>query len=168
MHNKVVYAAAKALVRAGIPALRFNFRGVGLSGGKHDGGHGEQADLAVVLDHLVSRFPGSVPVVAGYSFGSVVGMRVGCADRRVGGLIAIGAPVTLYDLSFLASCRTPLLFIQGDRDPFGPLPMIMALAAMVPGGARVLPVAGALHDFAGKMDALGSRLDQAIRDLPQP
>ena len=33
MHNKVVYQAAKALHRRGVPVLRFNFRGAGLSEG---------------------------------------------------------------------------------------------------------------------------------------
>ena len=49
MHNKIVHAAAGALVRAGIPALRFNFRGVGLSGGKHDGLSGLKVNVSVVL-----------------------------------------------------------------------------------------------------------------------
>jgi len=165
LHNKVVHAAAGALVRAGIPALRFNFRGVGLSGGKHDGGRGEQRDLAAVVDHLVSRFPGASPLVVGYSFGSAVGLRVGCVDPRVDGLIAIGVPVTLYDLSFLSDCRKPLVIIQAERDQFGALPLVMALAATIPGGARVLPVARAAHNFAGHMDELARRLDQAISEV---
>jgi alpha/beta superfamily hydrolase len=33
MHNKVVFRAAKAAVQAGLPTLRFNFRGVGKSAG---------------------------------------------------------------------------------------------------------------------------------------
>src|ERR1700675_1404533 len=33
MHNKVVYQAAKTLHRFALPVVRFNFRGVGLSGG---------------------------------------------------------------------------------------------------------------------------------------
>src|SRR5262245_2084621 len=42
MHNKVVHAAAEALARRGLPTLRFNFRGVGRSAGRHDNGRGEQ------------------------------------------------------------------------------------------------------------------------------
>src|ERR1700739_4420386 len=38
MHNKVVYNAAKTLDAMGIPVLRFNFRGAGLSAGEHDKG----------------------------------------------------------------------------------------------------------------------------------
>ncbi len=39
MHNKVVYHAMKSFQSFGIPVLRFNFRGAGLSEGKHDNGY---------------------------------------------------------------------------------------------------------------------------------
>src|SRR5664280_3157539 len=45
MHNKVVYHAMKVFSALGLPVLRFNFRGVGLSEGEHDHGHGEQDDV---------------------------------------------------------------------------------------------------------------------------
>ncbi len=41
MHNKVVYHAMKTFQGYGLPVLRFNFRGAGLSEGTHDNGHGE-------------------------------------------------------------------------------------------------------------------------------
>ena len=50
MHNKVVYQAAKTLHRFGLPVVRFNFRGVGLSEGRHDNGQGELEDVRPVLD----------------------------------------------------------------------------------------------------------------------
>jgi uncharacterized protein len=162
MHNKVVHAAAEALVRQGIPVLRFNFRGAGHSGGRHDGGKGEQDDLRSVLDHLAGRFPGRPLLVAGYSFGSYVGLRVGCRDGRVTVLIAIGCPVGLFDLGFLRDCRKPLAFIQGDEDSFGPLPLLMTLAAALPGGARVLAVKGTGHGFTGRLEELAARVVEAI------
>src|ERR1700684_3436084 len=57
MHNKVVYQAAKALHGRGIPVLRFNFRGAGLSEGVHDKGHGEKEDVRAALDYLAKEFP---------------------------------------------------------------------------------------------------------------
>ena len=35
LHNKVVFRAARGLENANVATLRFNFRGVGTSGGKH-------------------------------------------------------------------------------------------------------------------------------------
>src|SRR5271170_3989845 len=52
MHNKVVYHAMKAFSAFGLPVLRFNFRGVGLSEGEHDDGHGEQNDVRAAVEWL--------------------------------------------------------------------------------------------------------------------
>jgi alpha/beta superfamily hydrolase len=49
MHNKVVQTLARACVAEGWQAVRFNFRGVGASGGQHDHGVGEQDDLRAVV-----------------------------------------------------------------------------------------------------------------------
>jgi alpha/beta superfamily hydrolase len=93
MHNKVVYQAAKSLDALSLPVLRFNFRGAGLSGGAHDRGRGEEEDVSTALDFLAGEFPGIPLLVAGFSFGCWVGLRVGCADERVRELIGLGTPV---------------------------------------------------------------------------
>src|SRR5687767_7057538 len=49
MDNKVAYRVARALEDAGGLVLRFNFRGVGASEGRHDEGRGEQDDLLAAL-----------------------------------------------------------------------------------------------------------------------
>src|SRR6059036_4218146 len=68
MHNKVVYQAAKSLDARGIPVLRFNFRGAGLSAGVHDRGQGEKDDVRAALDFLAGEFPGVPILLAGFSF----------------------------------------------------------------------------------------------------
>ena len=168
MHNKVVHAAAEAIAQAGIPVLRFNFRGVGGSGGAHDGGRGEQDDLRAVLDRLETLFPGRPLLVAGYSFGAFIALVVGCRDARARALIGIGMPVNLVQFEFLRECRKPLTLIQGDEDAFGALPQVMALGAFVPGGARVVAVKGAAHNFAGHLDELARRVGEGIPDDLRP
>src|SRR6266567_8046457 len=83
MHNKVVYQVAKTLDRLGLPVLRFNFRGAGLSAGVHDKGIGEQDDVRAALDFLSRAFPSAPLLLAGFSFGCWVGLRVACEDPRV-------------------------------------------------------------------------------------
>ncbi len=56
MHTKVVYHTVKVLTSLGIPVLRFNFRGVGLSAGTFDHGRGEQDDVRAACDWLLVRF----------------------------------------------------------------------------------------------------------------
>ncbi len=162
MHNKVVHAAAEAIGAAGLPVLRFNFRGVGRSGGAHDAGRGEQDDLRTVIDVLAGRYPGRPLLVAGYSFGAYVALHVGSRDARAAALVGIGLPVGLIGFGFLLESAKPLTIIQGDRDEFGPLSAVMALAATLPGGARVIAVPGAPHNFAGRLEELARRVHEAV------
>jgi alpha/beta superfamily hydrolase len=159
MHNKVVYQAAKVLHRQGMPVLRFNFRGAGLSEGSHDNGKGERDDVRAALDFLAREFPGRPILLAGFSFGSWVGLRVGCEDARVVKLIGLGIPVDNSDLTYLRSCAKPKLIIQGGADQFGSRDNVEALFATLPEPKRLVIVEGADHFFTGKLDQVGAAID---------
>jgi alpha/beta superfamily hydrolase len=165
MHNKVVYQAAKALHRRGFPVLRFNFRGAGLSEGAHDRGRGEQQDVRTALDYLAKEFPGRPILLAGFSFGSWVGLRVGCEDARVAALIGLGIPVAKSDLSYLTGCAKPKLFVQGENDEFGPRAEVEAFVATVPEPKRLVIVEGVDHFFAGKLEEVGAAIDLWVAEL---
>ncbi len=159
MHNKVVYQAAKSLDSLGLPVLRFNFRSAGLSAGTHDRGGGEQEDVKAALDFLAAEFPGLPLLLAGFSFGSWVGLRVGCADERVQGLIGIGTPVNSSDFSYLRNCDKPKLFVHGANDEHGNVAKLEQLVESLPGDNRLVVVPDAEHFFVGKLD----QVDAAIR-----
>jgi alpha/beta superfamily hydrolase len=165
MHNKVVYQASKALHRKDIPVLRFNFRGVGLSDGGHDRGRGEQEDVRTALDYLAKEFPGHPILLAGFSFGSWVGLRVGCEDSRVAALIGLGIPVDKSDLSYLTSCAKPKLFVQGENDEFGPRAHVEAFFTTLPDPKRLVIVEGADHFFAGKLNEVGAAINAWVDEL---
>jgi alpha/beta superfamily hydrolase len=158
MHNKVIYNAAKTMDSLGIPVLRFNFRGAGLSAGEHDKGRGEQGDVQTALDYLAAHFPGIPLLLAGFSFGSVVGLRVGCRDTRVSELIGIGIPVNSSDFSFLADCPKPKLFVHGSNDKFGVRKKTEETVAGLPGENRLVVVEGADHFFAGHLDQFNAAI----------
>jgi alpha/beta superfamily hydrolase len=168
MHNKVVYQAAKALHQRGASVLRFNFRGVGQSEGAYDHGQGEQGDVRAAIDYLAKEFPGRPILVAGFSFGSSVGLRVGCGDGRVVQLIGMGLPVDNIDFSFLRGCTKPKLLIQGGNDQFGSRASMDALFATIPEPKRLVVVGGADHFFTGKLDAVGSAIDTWLNDQQIP
>ena len=158
MHNKVVYNAAKTLDALGIPVLRFNFRGAGLSAGEHDKGRGEQGDVQAALDYLAAQFSGIPLLVAGFSFGSVVGLRVGCRDTRVSELIGLGIPVNSSDFSFLADCPKPKLFVHGANDQFGARMKVEEVIASLQGEKRLVVVEDADHFFAGHLEKFNAAI----------
>jgi uncharacterized protein len=166
MHNKVVYQTAKTIHRFGLPVVRFNFRGVGLSEGTHDKGVGEVDDVHAVIDFLAAEYPGVPLLVGGFSFGSWVGLRAGCGDVRVAELLGLGLPVGDLDsrsFSYLDQCDKPKLLISGEYDRFGPpkklLEMVEQFPPLVQENTRVEIIAGGDHFFAGHL----SELDRTIR-----
>jgi alpha/beta superfamily hydrolase len=158
MHNKVVFQVAKTLHQHGVPVLRFNFRGAGLSEGKHDKGRGESGDVRAALDYLAKEFPSKPILLAGFSFGSYVGLRVGCEDSRVKELVGLGIPVNDSDLSYLISCAKPKLFLQGARDQFGARERVESLFARLPEPKKLVFVEDADHFFAGKLPQMAHAL----------
>jgi hypothetical protein len=161
MHNKVVYHAMKTFSSFGLPVLRFNFRGVGLSESEHDHGHGEQDDVRAALDWLDAEFHRPI-LFAGFSFGAQVGLRACCGDARVKGLIGLGLPVRAegrnYSYSFLPRCSAPKLFISGDHDEFGPRELLTAVCERAPEPKRLVWIAGADHFFQGTKESPGAKL----------
>ena len=160
MHNKVVYQVAKTLDRAGLPVLRFNFRGAGLSAGTHNRGIAEQDDVRTALDFLATEFSGVPLLLAGFSFGAWVGLRVGCADQRVTKLIALGTPVNSTDFSFLQNCGKPKLFVHGQNDEHGAIDKVKSLVASLPGENQLVVVDHGDHFFVGKLN----QVDRAITE----
>ncbi len=161
MHNKVVFRTARGFEDAGLVSLRVNFRGVGHSTGEHTGARGgEQEDARVALDFLTEKYPTLPVFLGGFSFGARVGLEVGTRDPRVGFLVGVGTPVSMpereYDFSFVEECRKPLLLVHGERDEFGTVADLRALAARLPEEARVEVkiVPGAAHFFDEQLEDL--------------
>ena len=175
LHNKVVYHTMKALQSFGLPVLRFNFRGTGLSEGGHDEGRGEQDDVRAALDWLDRQF--HMPILfAGFSFGAYVGLRACCGDARVQGLIALGLPVRAegrtYDYDFLRNCAQPKLFISGTRDQYGPQAGVEAAVALAHEPKDLVWIEDADHFFVAQSGATtpprkptGSKLEEVQRAI---
>lgn len=121
MNNRVVYTLYQRFQGLGFSTLRFNFRGVGKSQGRYDGGIGEIADACAALDFLQAVNPGAPSLwVAGYSFGAYVGMQVLMRRPEMGGFVSIAAPASHYDFGFLAPCPCNGLILHGEADELVP------------------------------------------------
>jgi len=163
MHNKVVFRAAKAAWQAGLPTLRFNFRGVGKSTGSFSDGIGEREDVTAALDYLGTRFP-AVPVcLIGFSFGASVGLRVGANDPRVVTLVGLGVPITSTNMDFLRGVLKPKLIIQGTRDQFGSRAQVESFYGMLAEPKQLYWVQNADHFFTGKLEEVQRALREFLR-----
>jgi hypothetical protein len=161
MHNKVVHRVARALRASGYAVLRFNFRGVGKSEGRHDLGVGEIDDARAGLDWLRNRFPGLPYTLAGFSFGSRIILNLGCALPDAHRLIALGFPAKRDPVGVLAQCATPKLFIQSTHDEYGPRPEMEAFYAQVAEPKQLIWIEAENHFFAGGLDELEKQVAEA-------
>jgi len=168
MHNKVVYHAMKTFAAFNVPVFRFNFRGTGLSEGKHDEGRGEVDDVRAALDYLHALY-GKPILFAGFSFGSYVGLRACCSDPRVAALVCLGLPVSAagrsYTYEFLPACNQPKLFISGDHDDFSTPEALARILATAPLPKKIVTITGADHFFQGIPTNPSPKLDQMQHHL---
>ena len=114
--NKVVHTISRSMNELGVPALRFNFRGVGASEGAYADGLGEAGDVIAVAEWARNRFPQAELWLAGFSFGAAVAIRA--ADHlKPARLISVAPPVTRM-AELLADVRPacPWLIVQGTAD----------------------------------------------------
>ena len=160
MHTRAVYRVAQVLADINLVACRFNFRGVCKSTGVYDGGAGEQDDARATLSWLEERYPSTPLMAGGFSFGSMVALKVGLKDPRVKALVGFGVPVRLYDYSFLKATAKPTLLIQGSQDEFGTAEELEQASATWGPAVTVETIQGADHYFNGKIE----QLKQAVAD----
>jgi uncharacterized protein len=153
LHNKVVFRAARGLEAANVATLRFNFRGVGTSGGKFDNGDGEQDDVTAAIEWVKKKHPDKKLIVGGFSFGAWVSTRVACERTDVDAMFLIGTPINKYDFSYLRHCERPMLFIHGTRDEHGDIEKLDKLVPTIR-NAESVTVTGADHFFTKQLEAL--------------
>lgn len=161
MRYKLLFRVAKVFQEKGYAVLRFNFRGVGRSDGVHDDGRGEQGDLGAALDVLGREFPGLPVVAGGFSFGSVVALKVGDDDPRVKAMVAMGFPADVLETpERVANSAKPRLFVQGELDQFGNGEALARFVGTLPEPKTLVVVPGADHFFTGKTDELGAAVSE--------
>ena len=162
MDNPVVIRVAEVAQGLGVATLRFNFRGVGASTGKHGGGEAEQDDVKAALAAMVERLPaGTATGLAGYSFGAAVAARVAVATPALPALALVAPPLGMYDLDFLTRAPGPTLLVAGTNDQYCPEEALRRLGRRL--GTEVEIIEGAEHFFFGKLYPLGQAVERWLR-----
>jgi hypothetical protein len=148
LDNKVVQTLAKTFAALGYAAVRFNFRGVGLSEGQFDDGIGETDDALAALATAKLEF-GELPVaLAGFSFGSYVQTRVAhaiTAER----LVLIGPAVKRFPIE---TVPPDTIVIHGEEDDVVALADVLAWAR--PQQLPIVVFPGCGHFFHGRLPQL--------------
>jgi alpha/beta superfamily hydrolase len=116
---------------------------------------------------MEAKNPGATIWVAGFSFGAAVALRSGCADESVRALIAVGAPVSKYDLPEARSCAKPKLFVQGELDEFGSPGDLKRFVDSVQGRNELKIIDGADHFFEGHLPELYETVSSFIAEVEQ-
>lgn len=149
MNAPLMQALAEALVERDFAVFRFNFRGVGRSGGTHDFGDGEMDDVAAAVDAASQAHPRLPLGVAGWSFGAVTSLHWQARDKNGLPWVGIAPPVNntrslpLPPRAELATA--PRSLIVGDRDQFTTVGETQEYAAAI--GAELSVLKGSDHFF---------------------
>jgi alpha/beta superfamily hydrolase len=162
MDNKVVTTLAKTFVELGFVALRFNFRGVGGSGGEFDEGDGEVEDVLTVVRHARQEY-GNLPLIlSGFSFGGYV---QACAAQHLRPhphrLVLIAPAVGRFAMP---PVRHDTLLVHGELDEVVPLADVLQWARPLHLPIVVLPEAG--HFFHGRLNQLKQIVLHAFNGHP--
>jgi len=154
MENKVVHTLARAALRAGMAALRFNFRGVGASEGVHDEGAGEQGDLLAAAEWVHSELPGLTISLAGFSFGSRIALLT-AEQAGAERLMLVAPPVrVMSDIDPIERVELPWMVLMGNADEVVPFENVRQWVdrQQLPPEFQVFE--GASHFFHGRLVAL--------------
>jgi hypothetical protein len=163
--NKVVHTLARAFNDVGMPSLRFNFRGVGMSAGTHDEGRGEVQDVLAAVRYGRERWPRARLWLAGFSFGAVVAVRASTAALPAG-LVAIAPAVDRLDLAGVMPAAAWLVLLGDADEVVSPQRMLEWAHGLRPEPSTEV-LAGAGHYFHGRLPQLRERVTAFLNQRPE-
>ena len=161
MMNKVVHTIARALNDLGMPAVRFNFRGVGASDGKYSDGVGETDDVLAVVRWATEAYPAAKLWLAGFSFGALVSYRA-ALETDTDQLISIAPPVDRFKDLASEQPICPWLIVQGDADDVVSCDEVVAWVNELQPGPELIVFPGAGHFFHGQLIQLRAALVDSL------
>jgi len=161
MMNKVVHTIARALNDLGMPAVRFNFRGVGASDGKYSDGVGETDDVLAVVGWATETYPAAKLWLAGFSFGALVSYRA-ALETDTDQLISIAPPVDRFKDLASEQPICPWLIVQGDADDVVSCDEVVAWVNELQPGPELIVFPGAGHFFHGQLIQLRAALVDSL------
>ena len=149
MHNKVAHTLARAFVRMGFAALRFNFRGTEQSEGEFDDAVGELDDALAAIDWMRQKYPDKPLWVAGFSFGAAVAVKAAVATD-FDGLVSVAPAISRFASGLETQPSCAWLVIQGDKDELVDIEDTVAWFDGLEPGPELLVIPDGEHFFHGR------------------
>lgn len=162
MDNKVVTTLARVFRDRGLNHLRFNFRGVGKSEGKHDDMRGESDDLELLLNLIARDRPGQQFILAGFSFGSGVVSIVASRREDIVHLVLVAPPVGKYESAYQTQYSCPLSVYQGSVDDVVDPEMVKDWSGRIESASKLYWFEDVGHFFHGKLSELSVKVNIAL------
>lgn len=162
MQNKVTHMLAKAFLKVGFAALRFNFRGVGGSDGRFADGEGETEDVEAALTIARQRFPDLPVWLAGFSFGAAMAVRVACRGD-VDGLVTVAPAAFRFAARLEQQPRCPWLIVHGEDDELVPIEESIEWVNSLEPGPELVVFEKTSHFFHGKLVELREAVVAFVR-----
>jgi len=167
MHNRVITTALESAHEEGFSTLRFNFRGVGDSGGSYSEGIGEREDVEVAIEffHSKQKEPDLPLILLGYSFGAWTGIPVAVKDECIKGVVAISPPLEIYDFNFMKGCKKNKLIVVGDKDEWCPILRLEDWYQQLDEPKSLTLIQGADHFYSYKANLLVPPLRNFFKEI---
>lgn len=165
MNNNVVEAVYLELAAGQMVALRFNFRGVGLSGGDAHDSSGHVDDIGAAIDYLIALdivSPERIGLV-GYSYGAAMVLRYAPGDGRLRAVAVVSPAMTPATGDPILKYEKPKYLISGERDGIVPLNKFNYLVTSVPEPKQYRIAAGADHFWVGYEQEMAKDLVAFLR-----
>lgn len=146
--------------RVGFATLRFDFGGVGGSGGVFTDGLEEPCDVAAACEYMRSldAVDPSKVSVAGWSFGAWMCLLALAGGLRAASCVAIAPPLGMYDwrpfTGDIAASAAERHYIIGAGDQFCPLDTLAAFTDSISAGdtANTMVLPSTDHFLSGRED----------------
>lgn len=157
MNAPLIAAIARHAATDGLDVVRFNFRGVGASTGKHDKGVAELKDVTAAATYA-SLLEGGLVGIAGWSFGAAVALNWQANTQSSVPYVGV-APAVRSDLSPTLPDPEDLptaqrAFVVGERDQIIDPEALAEYAKAI--SARIVTYRGSDHFFVLRHDKLAT------------
>lgn len=151
--SEFMVSFAEGLAARGVDCVTFNFLYTELGRNPPDRPDKLEACYRAVIDAVLKKSTGARLFIGGKSMGGRIASQVAQGLEAVSGLVFLGYPLhppgkpEQLRSAHLAAIRKPMLFIQGERDPFGTPAELTPILKKLKPSATIYPIANGDHSF---------------------